>query len=257
MLANYHAHTWRCRHAFGTEREYIEEAIKGGMKCFGFSDHIPQVWPDGYDSGMRMTLDQLSDYVETITDLKKEYANDIKIFLGFEAEYYPDYFDKIMEELKKYPEVDYIILGQHFLYNEINAPASGTPTKSVDILEQYVDQTMEALETGKFSCFAHPDIINFTGNDEDYYYQMKRLCLKAKAMDVPLEINFLGLLDGRIYPNPKFWKIAGEVGNEVIFGADCHSKDMVINKKSEELASLMVSKYNLKHIDYLKLKKVN
>ncbi len=257
MLANYHAHTWRCRHAFGTEREYIEEAIKGGFKVFGFSDHIPQVWPEGYDSGMRMLLHQLPEYVKTITDLKKEYEKDIEIFLGFEAEYYPDYFDKIIEELKKYPEIDYLILGQHFLYNEMNAPASGTPTSDVKILTDYCDQVIEALETEKFSCVAHPDIINFKGDPSDYYDQMKRICLKAKEKDVPLEINFLGLLDNRIYPNPLFWRIAGEVGNEVIFGADCHSKDMVINKRSEELASLMVSKYNLNHIDYLKLKKVN
>ncbi len=257
MLANYHAHTWRCRHAFGTEREYIEEAIKGGIKCFGFSDHIPQVWPEGYDSGMRMLLDQLPDYIKTISDLKKEYKNDIEILLGFEAEYYPDYFYKIMDELKKYPEVDYLILGQHFLYNEMGAPASGTSTDDVKLLVQYVNQTIEALETGKFSCFAHPDIINFTGSDETYYQAMKHICIKAKEVDVPLEINFLGLMDERVYPNPKFWKIAGEVGNKVIFGADCHSKEMVINKKAEKLASLLVSKYNLKHIDYLDLKKVN
>ena len=27
MEANYHTHTWRCRHASGTERDYIENAI--------------------------------------------------------------------------------------------------------------------------------------------------------------------------------------------------------------------------------------
>ena len=32
MIANYHTHTWRCRHADGTEREYVERAIEGGLK---------------------------------------------------------------------------------------------------------------------------------------------------------------------------------------------------------------------------------
>ena len=27
MIANYHTHTWRCKHAVGTEREYVEQAI--------------------------------------------------------------------------------------------------------------------------------------------------------------------------------------------------------------------------------------
>ena len=38
MIANYHTHTWRCRHADGTEREYVERAIEGGLKILGFSD---------------------------------------------------------------------------------------------------------------------------------------------------------------------------------------------------------------------------
>ena len=57
MIANYHTHTWRCRHADGTEREYVERAIEGGLKILGFSDHSPYPFPDGYDSGMRMRLD--------------------------------------------------------------------------------------------------------------------------------------------------------------------------------------------------------
>ena len=52
MIANYHTHTWRCRHADGTEREYVERAIEGGLKILGFSDHSPYPFPDGYDSGM-------------------------------------------------------------------------------------------------------------------------------------------------------------------------------------------------------------
>ena len=62
MIANYHTHTWRCRHADGTEREYVERAIEGGLKILGFSDHSPYPFPDGYDSGMRMRLDQVEGY---------------------------------------------------------------------------------------------------------------------------------------------------------------------------------------------------
>ena len=51
MIANYHTHTWRCRHADGTEREYVERAIEGGLKILGFSDHSPYPFPEGYDSG--------------------------------------------------------------------------------------------------------------------------------------------------------------------------------------------------------------
>ena len=30
LKANYHTHTYRCQHAYGSEREYIEAAIRMG-----------------------------------------------------------------------------------------------------------------------------------------------------------------------------------------------------------------------------------
>ena len=36
LTANYHTHTVRCRHAYDPEREYIETAIKMGIKKLGF-----------------------------------------------------------------------------------------------------------------------------------------------------------------------------------------------------------------------------
>ena len=41
--ANYHTHTTRCKHANGTEREYIEKAIEAGYQVLGFSDHSPYI----------------------------------------------------------------------------------------------------------------------------------------------------------------------------------------------------------------------
>lgn len=78
MIANYHTHTWRCRHADGTEREYVERAIEGGLKILGFSDHSPYPFPDGYDSGMRMRLDQVEGYVDTVLALKKSMTRILK-----------------------------------------------------------------------------------------------------------------------------------------------------------------------------------
>ena len=47
MIANYHTHTYRCRHASGTEEEYIYQALDGGLEELGFSDHTPEVrYPD-------------------------------------------------------------------------------------------------------------------------------------------------------------------------------------------------------------------
>ena len=63
MIANYHTHTWRCRHADGTEREYVEKAIESGLKILGFSDHTPQVYPNGFVCPVKMLPEELEGYV--------------------------------------------------------------------------------------------------------------------------------------------------------------------------------------------------
>ena len=74
MLANNHTHTKRCNHALGEDREYVEAAIKAGLKVLGFSDHCPFVFEDGHISPIRMLPSQVDDYFTSIDKLKKECA---------------------------------------------------------------------------------------------------------------------------------------------------------------------------------------
>ena len=158
MIANYHTHTWRCRHADGTEREYVERAIEGGLKILGFSDHSPYPFPDGYDSGMRMRLDQVEGYVDTVLALKKEYDKDIEIHLGLETEYFPRFWDQLIDFLSDYP-FEYFVLGQHSLGNEIEKILySGHGTTDGSYLKQYVDQCLAGIDTGKYLYLAHPEL---------------------------------------------------------------------------------------------------
>lgn len=248
MIANYHTHTWRCKHAEGTEREYIERAIEGKMKILGFSDHTPMPYDGGYVSGVKMDIGQLEEYVDTILKLKKEYRQDIEIRLGLEVEYYPRYFEKLLAITGQYP-IEYFLLAQHYLGNEINDYFCGTATDDEKLLKRYCEQTKEALESGRFTYFAHPDFFNFVGDKGIYDYWIRQLCVCAKSLDIPLEINFLGIWDKRHYPNPEFWRIAGEVGNKVIFGADAHQPEKVWNPEAIRIAEEIVSWYDLTLIE--------
>lgn len=254
MIANYHTHTWRCKHAVGLERDYIENAIKGGMRILGFSDHTPMPYEGGYVSAVKMDVDQLEDYVDTVLQLKKEYKKDIEIHLGLEVEYYPRYFEKLLNITGQYP-IEYFLLAQHYLGNEIDDVFSGEPTKDPQRLQRYCAQAKEALNTGYFSCFAHPDFLNFTGENEMYAKYIRDLCIHAKALEIPLEINFLGIWEKRHYPNVKFWKIAGEVGNTVIFGADAHQPEKVWNPEALDVAEKMVAEHRLKLADTMTLRR--
>ena len=83
------------------------------------------------------------------------------------------------------------------------------------------------METGCFSCFAHPDILNFMGDPKIYRKWYEKLCVRAKELSIPLEMNMLGYATGRHYPNSAFFRIVQEVGNEVILGCDAHEPKRV------------------------------
>ena len=248
MIYNYHTHTTRCRHAYDSDEEYIQSAIECGIKYLGFSDHAPFIFPDGFESTHRVEVSRIDDYFSSLRSLREKYRDKIDIKIGFEMEYYPAYFP-MMYDLALNSGAEYLILGQHYLYNEHpNGVASSYKTESTDILREYVDCVIGGIKTGAFTYVCHPDMIKFVGDEEIYSKEMKKICEAAKEYETPLEINFLGIREGRIYPREFFWQIAGEVGAPVTFGMDAHSKEAAQDTESLKVASELVKRYSLKYI---------
>lgn len=242
MIANYHTHTVRCHHAVGSETDYIENAIRNGMKILGFADHTPYDTPK--PRPFRMAPEELPEYAATLRALGEQYQDQIDILIGVEVEYYPTLFPAHLELLRD-NGVQYMILGQHFLGDEIGEPYCAIKTDDVETLERYVDQSSEAMHTGLFTYFAHPDLIHFIGSGDIYEQQMLRLCEAAKETNTPLEINLLGIRTNRHYPDERFWAIAGAVGNDVVLGCDAHKPEDVSGGEAEQEALRMVKKYSL------------
>ena len=253
MIANYHTHTYRCGHAVGKDREYVEKGIERGLKVLGFSDHVPMPFPDGHESHFRVPIRQLEDYVESVLRLRAEYKQEIDLRLGFEAEYYPDLFESMLELLRPYP-VDYLLLAGHFndsretIYN----PAEQTSRAA---LHTYVDVVVAGMETGKYTYVAHPDLFHFTGPDRVYEAEMARLCRRAKELDVPLEINILGLRTGRNYPDDRFWPLVKAAGCRVVLGSDAHAPKDVADPEQVRLAMANARRFNIEPETQLTLKK--
>lgn len=255
MIANYHTHTSRCRHAVGTEEEYVRCAMEGGLEILGFSDHTPYWFGCDYYSRFRMFPEQLGEYCDTVLSLRERYAGKLDIRLGLEAEYYPAYFPELMERLRDSP-VEYLILGQHYVGNEIGEHYSGKVTGDEQILARYCDQCVEAMETGMFSYLAHPELLHFVGEDKAYRAHMRRLCKGAKACGLPVEINFLGLREGRHYPDLRFWEAAAEEGCKVVFGCDAHTPAGLNDPKSHKKAMAIVEQFKLELLEKVELKKI-
>ena len=248
MIVNLHTHTPRCHHAEGTEQEYAEAALVAGLKVLGFSDHTPYWFPGDYYSRMRMYPNELMDYADSIRALQKAYAGRLEIPLGVEVEYYPSLFSALLPRLRD-AGIEYMLLGQHWNEDEIGQDYNGRPTESEEKLSRYCDQTIEAMQTGLFTYLAHPDLLHFVGERKIYEKHMLRICREAKACNLPLEINLLGINEGRHYANPVFWELAGGEGCTVVIGSDAHKPEHVTHPEPEKKALQLVEAFSLKLIE--------
>lgn len=255
MIANFHTHTPRCHHAVGTEAEYVRCALDAGVKTLGFSDHTPYPFPDGYVSCFRMEMENLAGYADAVLALRRQYAGLIEIPLGVEAEFYPKFFADMMIHLRDHG-IEYMILGQHCLHNEMDGPGAGGPTADAAMLRQYCNQSIDALYTGLFTYFAHPDLMWFEGDEAVYRREMGRLCRAAKACDVPLEINLLGIVKGRNYPDRRFWEIAAKENCKVVLGCDAHDPQMLLDTAPEQKARKLVSELSLELLETVPLRPI-
>lgn len=249
MNFNYHTHTIRCGHASGTDEEYIQRAIENGIKFMGFSEHIPLMYPDGHETGYRMPTSKTEEYFKTLGNLREKYADKLEIKIGFEMEYYPNSFEKMLNFAKSVG-AEYLLLGQHFIVEEYPGPAeySSIPNGDVTKLKTYVDRLVSAIKSGFFTYIAHPDMINFTGDASIFKEEIKKICVASREYNIPLEINFLGIRDNRNYPNEFFWQIAGEENSPVTFGFDTHDILNAFDGESLKKAKEIVKKYNLNYI---------
>lgn len=256
MNYNYHTHTSRCGHASGDDEEYIKCAIEAGIKHLGFSDHAPFIFPDGFESNWRVPLSLAEDYVSNLDSLRKKYSDQIEISIGFEMEYYEDYFEEMLNIARKY-KAEYLILAQHFILGEHpSGVGSVGPKDSEKHLKCYIDEVINGMRTGLFSYVAHPDLVCFTGDGEVYKKEIKRLCQASIDFNVPLEINLLGIRNKKHYPADVFWKIVGEEYAPVTIGFDAHNPTDFLDAGQHSTADRLIRKFGLNYIGMPKLRKI-
>ena len=225
MKVNLHTHTWRCRHATGSDEDYVLAAINAGYTKLGFSDHNPfpytGKWAEVDVREMRMH--EFDEYRESVLGLKEKYKDKIEIVLGLECEPTPEFFP-FLKELRQ--QVDYLILGNHGdwriepYFGLIDNPAG---------LRRFVDVAVEGMETGLFLYLAHPDLMfgSYPVFDQNAISASREICREANRLNMPLEYNLNGVYKGPKpgtlgYPCNAFWEIAAEENCRALVGVDAH-----------------------------------
>ena len=195
------------------------------------------------------------EYASTILQLRKRYQDQIALYPGVEMEYYPAYFSQTLSMLRD-SGVEYLILGQHFINNEIGETYNGASTEDEERLSRYCHQVMDGMNTGLFTYVAHPDVFRFVGDPAVYQKHFREVCREANACGMPLEINLLGLCEDRHYPNPLFWQVAAEEGCKAILGCDAHRPEALLDTFTEKRALGFAKQLGLEVIESVEIRKI-
>ncbi len=257
MKANYHTHTFRCKHATGMDEMYVQSAIRAGFDILGFADHTPWPYKNGYVSGIRMDISQLSGYVTSIRSLKEKYGDRLNILLGLECEYFPKYMSWLKEAREIY-ELDYLIFGAHFIGSDEDSPYVGTACRDTAFMYRYADMCVEGMQTGLYAYLAHPDVYmrHREAWDDDGRAVAKAICACALTCGMPLEYNLNAHVVGGaecLFPRREFWELAAEMGNKVVIGYDAHQPEMLENLGAETEIRTLLGSLNLQPLDSIQL----
>ena len=246
---NLHTHTRRCKHARGIPADYAKAAEEKGIRVLGMTDHTP--FPDDRVIIIRMGIAELDDYIREVREAQADYPK-LKILLGLECEYFPE-FDDFYRMLREEKKMDYLIGSVHFyMYKGKPKGFWNGFVMDREALQSYADAYTQMLESGHFFFGAHPDLFGAAIDtwNEDCEETAERICETAARLKMPLEINVSGWLkqeqdankhgyisaekaiaDGiscpRPYPLDEFWRVAARHGVQAVINSDAHDPEVL------------------------------
>ncbi len=234
---NLHTHTIYCD-GKNTPREMVEAAIQKGFDSLGFSGHSYM----SFSSVPSMHPENEKAYIREIHELKKEYADRLKIFCGIEYEMYSDL------DISGY---DYAIGSVHYLKLDGQFVGMDRSQREVaDVIrtyfkddgmayaKRYYETLAQLPKHGRFDIIGHFDLLskhseNITFFEEDSKEYMGYAVEAAKALvgEIPFfEVNTGAIARGyrtTPYPSIPITKELKRLGFLPVISSDCHDANQL------------------------------
>lgn len=223
MLYETHSHTPLCNHATGEPEEYAEVAHSRGLAGLTVTCHNPM--PDSFSSAVRMTPNQMDEYVDLVARARDNMAATTDVRLGLEADYFAGYEAWLERQLAS-ADFNYVLGSVHPQIQEFRDRYWSEDL--IEVQRTYFSLLADAAETGLFDSLAHPDLIkNHTAEAWQPELVMDDICRaldRIAATGIAMEINTSGLNKVIQEMNP-FPAMLVEMRNRqipVVIGSDAH-----------------------------------
>lgn len=204
IRTNYHTHTQFCD-GKNTAEEMILSAIENNIGILGFSSHAMLPFSDDWHIPAR----EYGAYENEINRLKEKYADRIKIYKGFEADFINGITAPTFSNYSEY-KPDYLIASVHFVpgkdgYYEADGKEEGVDEaikKFFDgsvkkAVQEYFCCERQMIKKCDFTFLGHPDVIRkqnvkrnlFDENEGWYKKELKALVSEIVKSGVCVELN--------------------------------------------------------------------
>ena len=205
------------------------------MREMGFADHLPFLggWEPLHDltDDWAMRVDELDEYCSAVQELAREYAADLRILLGIEADFIPETLEDTAAVLQQYP-FQYVIGSVHIVGDRFGFDhpemVDRLPAYGIDRIHlESLDLTRQLAESGLFDVVGHLDHAKKFGPpaDAEAVAAAATAALRAvAAAGMCLEINTGGLRKpiGETFPGPGLLAEARALGIPLVLGSDAH-----------------------------------
>lgn len=247
FFANFHTHTTFCD-GKNTPEENVSAAIEKGFKVLGFSSHA--TWP--FPFGDSIKKEEFKGYTQEINRLKQKYADRLKIFCGFEADYIPPFCRPDFSAYEDFSP-DFLIGSVHYLFNGEDCPQDTMPVDwspeklfggikrhyggdAKKMICHYFETERKMLEECCFSVIGHPDLVRkfnktapfFDETSGWYKNELKETAKAISRAGVICEINTGAMSRGFLdlpYPSEYFLTLLFEKKVPVMINADAHAAE--------------------------------
>ncbi|MFH8291821.1 histidinol-phosphatase [Streptomyces sp. NPDC018059] len=237
-----HTHHDRCGHARGTMRDYVHAAIDAGLHTLGFSDHTPFFAEpeDHHRPWVAMAKSEFPRYVTEAEELRKEYADRIRILVGVESDFFPEHAGLYGDTLRRY-DFDYVIGSVHVMDGvDLFRPERWQGATDDDLKrakEKYCDLVTQSARSGLFDVLGHVDAVKAAcpAMSSIATPATERMVRAFAETDVVVEVNTSGSTKecGGWYPDPDILEMAAHYGVRMTFGSDAHDPERVGEEHEE------------------------
>ena len=248
MKTNYHAHTPWCD-GEDPVAQVVRTAIERGFGEIGFSSHA--MLPGEMEEDGSLTRATAAGYFAEVRALAKEFAGEIPVLCGVEADYVPGSAEPSRAAYAEFVP-DYVIGSIHWVVapDGVPVPVDFSPETFFDGLRDHFGGSAEAFVRAyfraerdmaagfDFDMVAHPDLVRkFNAKhpwfDETASWYLGELEATADAVaraGVPVEVNTGAISRGWLddaYPSKPFRDALRARGVRFVLSSDAHSADSI------------------------------